>query len=133
MALTSKQLASSPIAQKAANNAPPIGFGAANEGVAALQRGLIDAGYPMPISTANGTKAPDGVYGQETGKALKRFQSDNQLTVDGVAGKMTLTRLDELLNLQGTYSAAAENAAIALQLHGPRATQPFSATTARRA
>lgn len=133
MALTSKQLASSPIAQKAANNAPPIGYGAVNEGVAALQRGLIDAGYPMPISSANGTKAPDGVYGQETGKALKRFQSDNQLAVDGIAGKMTLTRLDDILNRQANYNAAAENAAIALQLHGPSGSQPFSATTARRA
>jgi peptidoglycan hydrolase-like protein with peptidoglycan-binding domain len=133
MALTSKQLASSPTAQKAANNAPPIRFGATNEGVAALQRGLIDAGYPMPISSAHGAKAPDGMYGQETGKALKQFQSDNQLAVDGVAGKMTLTRLDEILNRQGAYNAAAENAAVAMQLHGPRGSQPFSATTARRA
>lgn len=131
MALASKQLAGSPTLQKAANNAPPIGYGASGEGVAAMQRGLIDAGYPMPHSTNNGSKPPDGIYGQETGRVLKQFQRDNNLTVDGIAGRLTLTRLDELLLLP-PYSAAAENAAIARQLGGPQGARPFSATTARR-
>ena len=131
MALTSKQLAGSPRLQKAAINAPPIAYGTAGEGVVAMQRGLIDAGYPMPISTANGSKPPDGTYGQETGKVLKQFQRDNGLTVDGIAGKMTLTCLDDLLQ-QPPYSAAEENAAIARALAGPQGSRPFSATTARR-
>lgn len=132
MALTSIQLAGSPTLQKAANNAPPVGYGAANEGVAAMQRGLIDAGYPMPRSTGNGTKPPDGIYGQETGRVLKQFQRDNKLTADGIAGRMTLSRLDELLRSQPIYSAAAENAAIARELLGPSGGRPFVATTARR-
>jgi hypothetical protein len=132
MALTSSQLAGSPTLQKAAENAPPLGYGAANEGVAAMQRGLIDAGYPMPISTGNGSKPPDGIYGQETGRVLKQFQRDNHLIADGIAGRLTLKCLDDLLQSQSTYSAAAENAAIAQQLAGPNGSRPFAATTARR-
>lgn len=133
MALISPQLAGSPALQKAANNAPPIAYGASNEGVAAMQRGLIDLGYPMPGSTAHGGKPPDGIYGPETGQVLKQFQRDNLLVADGVAGRMTLGRMDELLLKQSSYSAAAENAAIAQQLFGPSGSRPFSATTARRA
>lgn len=133
MALTSKQLVSSPTLQRAANNAPPIAYGASNEGVAAMQRGLIDAGYPMPLSTKNGSKPPDGAYGQETSKVLKQFQRDHNLTVDGIAGRLTLTCLDDLLNDDPNYSAAAENAALARQLFGPQGARPFGATTARRA
>jgi hypothetical protein len=133
MALLSKQLAGSPTLQKAANNSPPIAYGASNEGVAAMQRGLIDLDYPMPGSTAHSAKPPDGIYGQETGQVLKQFQRDNMLMADGVAGRMTLGRMDELLIAQANYSAAAENAAIAQQLFGPSGSRPFSATTARRA
>jgi murein L,D-transpeptidase YcbB/YkuD len=132
MALTSTQLAGSPTLQKAAYNAPPVGYGAVNEGVAAMQRGLIDVGYPMPRSTANGAKPPDGIYGQETGKVLKQFQGDNYLTADGIAGKNTLGRLDDLLRSQSTYSAVAENAVLARELAGPSGGRPFAATTARR-
>jgi peptidoglycan hydrolase-like protein with peptidoglycan-binding domain len=132
MALTSTQLAGSPTLQRAANNAPPVRYGASNEGVAAMQRGLIDAGYPMPRSTGNGTKPPDGIYGQETGRVLIQFQRDNHLTADGIAGRMTLGRLDEILRSQPLYSAAAENAALARELLGPSGARPFGATTARR-
>jgi murein L,D-transpeptidase YcbB/YkuD len=132
MVLTSKQLAASPTLQKAANNAPPLRYGASNEGVAAMQRGFIDLGYPMPMSTGNDSKAPDGIYGQETGRVLKQFQRDNNLIADGIAGKLTLKCLDELLQADAGYSAAAENAAIAQQLAGPNGSRPFAATTARR-
>jgi peptidoglycan hydrolase-like protein with peptidoglycan-binding domain len=132
MALTSTQLAGSPALQKAANNAPPIRYGASNEGVAAMQRGLIDAGFPMPRSTRGGIIPPDGMYGQETGQVLRQFQRDNALAADGVAGRQTLGRLDELLRSQPSYNAAAENIAIAQQLSGARGSRPFAATTARR-
>ena len=97
-----------------------------------MQRGLIDVGYAMPLSTGNGAKPPDGIYGQETGRVLKQFQRENNLAADGIAGKLTLTCLDELLQSQPSYSAAAENAAIAQQLAGPSGSRPFAATTARR-
>ncbi len=97
-----------------------------------MQHGLIDVGYPMPRSTSNGTKSPDGIYGQETSKILKQFQRDNALVVDGVAGRLTLGRLDELLLLESSYSAAAENASLGQQMAGSSGSQPFAATTARR-
>lgn len=133
MPLMSPQLAGSPRLRKAVNNAPPIGFGESNEGVAAMQRGLIELGYPLPKSTHNGAKPPDGIYGSETGAALKRFQQDQKLVVDGIAGMNTLTRMDELLRSQESYSAAAENAALAAQMAGPKNSRPFAATTARGA
>jgi peptidoglycan hydrolase-like protein with peptidoglycan-binding domain len=129
----SDQLAGSPRLQKAVNNAPAIHFGESNEGVAAMQRGLIDLGYPMPKSTGNGAKPPDGIYGAETAAALKRFQQDQKLVVDAAAGANTLTRMDELLLSQTTYNAAAENAAIvAAQMGWPKSSRPFAATTARK-
>ncbi|WP_274627826.1 N-acetylmuramidase domain-containing protein [Arvimicrobium flavum] len=54
------------------------------EGVADLQRMLSATGYPLK---------PDGVIGPATKKAIRRFQADNGLTVDGVAGPETLAAL----------------------------------------
>ncbi len=53
--------------------------------VRALQRRLARAGFhPGPV---------DGLYGPLTGQAVRRFQSAHGLSVDGVAGPRTLTRL----------------------------------------
>lgn len=41
--------------------------------------------------------AADGVFGDNTSSALKKFQGDNQLTVDGVCGQKTWNALDRLL------------------------------------
>lgn len=131
MPLLSPQLSSSPRLQKAVNNAPAIHVGESNEGVAAMQKGLIELGYPMPKSTGGGGMPPDGIYGSETGTALKKFQRDQSLLADGIAGNMTLSRMDALLVSQGSYNAAAENTAIAAAMAGPKASRPFAATTAR--
>lgn len=133
MPLFSTQLSSSPRLQKAVNNAPPVSVGESNEGVAAMQQGLIDLGFDMPISTTHGAKSPDGIYGAETGKVLRRFQQQQGLTADGLAGTNTLTRMDALLLSQESYSAVAENAAIAAQMAGLHENRPFATTTARRA
>jgi len=86
---------------------------------------LLDSGKPK-------TEIP--VYGSETGTQLKKFQKDQGLAVDGVAGKLTLTRVDDLLmsQQQSSCNAAAENAALAAQMAGPKGNRPFAATTARR-
>jgi hypothetical protein len=49
--------------------------------VEAIQTALVDEGYGISI---------DGVYGLSTESAVKSFQFDNGLTVDGKAGNMTL-------------------------------------------
>lgn len=48
--------------------------------VQALQQALLDLGYSLPSFGA------DGDYGNETIAAVKRFQSDTGIAVDGVAG-----------------------------------------------
>lgn len=59
--------------------------GAKGDAVAKLQQRLADLGY------LSGT--PDGVYGDGTKAAVKNFQKNNSLTVDGVAGAATISAL----------------------------------------
>ena len=51
--------------------------------VKALQQALMALGYSLPKYGA------DGKWGPETLKALKKFQKDNGLKVDGIVGKNT--------------------------------------------
>ena len=51
--------------------------------VKALQQALIALGYSLPKYGA------DGKWGSETLRALKKFQKDNGLKVDGIVGKNT--------------------------------------------
>lgn len=52
-----------------------------------LQQTLINAGYNV------GSTGADGIYGTNTANAVKKYQADNGLTVDGVAGEQTLGSL----------------------------------------
>ena len=65
---------------------PGAGYAVDGSGpVRALQRRLARAGFrPGPV---------DGLYGPLTEQAVRRFQSAHGLSVDGVAGPQTLTRL----------------------------------------
>lgn len=55
--------------------------------VAVLQRRLNQLGFPCG--------APDGVFGKKTTLAVKRFQSNRKLLVDGVVGKKTWSELQK--------------------------------------
>lgn len=57
-----------------------------------LQQKLISLGYSC------GSYGADGSFGQGTYNALIKFQKDNNLTVDGLAGKSTFNKLNELIN-----------------------------------
>jgi peptidoglycan hydrolase-like protein with peptidoglycan-binding domain len=92
MPLSSTHLSSSPRLQKAVKNAPPVSVGESNEGVAAMQQGLIDLGFDMPVSTNHGKKPPDGIYGSETGKVLKRFQQYDNVTSATTSSGLFLLR-----------------------------------------
>ena len=70
--------------------------GSSGTEVEKLQNALIAAGYDV------GSTKADGVYGKNTEAAVKAYQKDNGLTVDGIAGKNTLGAL---------YSKPAEPAA----------------------
>ncbi|UOQ43344.1 peptidoglycan-binding protein [Halobacillus salinarum] len=59
-----------------------------------LQQMLIKLGYALPKYGA------DGDFGEKTLNALKAFQKDHHLEVDGVAGPKTRDALEEALSLK---------------------------------
>ena len=59
--------------------------GATGESVSQLQEMLIELGYL--------SGKPDGTYGEKTVEAVKEFQKNNGLTVDGAAGEATQKKL----------------------------------------
>jgi hypothetical protein len=93
--------------QAAANNRPPMRPGERGLAVQKLQQALIDLGFPMPVSTRRrGT--PDGIYGAETTSIVRKFQRQNGLRVDGVVGRNTMSRLDQLFSPSGVGSCDQE-------------------------
>lgn len=81
--------------QLAASNKPPMGVGQKGPAVAAIQELLRDLGYPLPLSFRAG-KA-DGVFGSETKLKVEAYQKSAALKPDGVVGRLTLAKLDELI------------------------------------
>ena len=75
--------------------------GSSGTDVKALQTALINAGYDV------GSTGADGVYGSKTAAAVKAYQQANGLAVDGIAGKNTLS---SLYGGSSTLSPAATNA-----------------------
>lgn len=65
--------------------------GAKGELVKWLQRGLIEAGYDV------GSSGADGAFGSGTLSAVRAFQSDHGLTPDGKAGKLTMAAIKAIL------------------------------------
>lgn len=61
--------------------------GSSGADVKKLQQSLISAGYSV------GSSGADGIYGANTAAAVRRYQQDNGLAVDGIAGRNTLGKL----------------------------------------
>ena len=104
--------------------------GSTGEEVKALQQKLIDLGY------LEGTA--DGIFGNKTEKAVRRFQWKNGMTADGLAGKRTLAALGTAQG--GAKAPAAETAAASAPAAAPAAAPatapaaaPAAAPTARPA
>ena len=100
MALKSTRFASNQRLQQAAKNSPPIQRGSSGQHVALVQQAFIDLGLGMAISTKKSGKA-DGVFGGETESRVWQFQARTGLSRDGVIGRETLEKLDELLPTNG--------------------------------
>lgn len=66
---------------------PTLKRGNKGEKVAILQQLLIDRGYKLPRYGA------DGDFGSETEAAVRQFQKDHGLKVDGIAGEKTWASL----------------------------------------
>jgi murein L,D-transpeptidase YcbB/YkuD len=64
--------------------------GMRGQDVIELKKLLIDKGYHDGITLDTKTSKN---FGSATRKLVKQFQADNGLTVDGVAGKQTITTL----------------------------------------
>ncbi|RAS76648.1 peptidoglycan-binding domain-containing protein [Priestia endophytica] len=71
---------------------PPSSYrkGDKSLGIKELQQKLLKLGYKLPKYGA------DSSYGEETVAAVKAFQKNNGLTVDGIVGEKTLAKLDDL-------------------------------------
>ena len=62
-------------------------YGSSGSDVKKLQQALINAGYDL------GSTGADGIYGNKTAAAVKAYQKANGLSVDGIAGNQTLGKL----------------------------------------
>jgi len=79
-------------------------FGSQGEAVSRLQERLQQLEYY--------TGAIDGIYGQQTFAAVTKFQQAEGLTVDGIAGSLTWTRLQTLLDSAPASISTREATAI---------------------
>lgn len=61
--------------------------GSKGNDVKKVQDALINAGYSV------GKAGADGIYGPDTTRAVKQYQKDNGLTIDGIAGPDTLGKM----------------------------------------
>ncbi len=78
--------------------------GSTGNEVTKLQQRLIAAGYEPG--------EPDGVFGPKTEAAVRAFQEENDLDVDGICGPMTAEKLSAVINAltaQGAPVAADED------------------------
>ena len=72
-------------------------YGSTGSEVANIQKQLIDLGYDV------GSRDNDGIYGAQTVNAVKRFQKDHNLVVDGIMGPATIAELNKLSQLSSSY------------------------------
>ena len=77
--------------------------GSAGPEVKSLQKKLLQIGYYL------GSYGADGDYGDATVTAVRKFQKDNSLAVDGEAGPNTLTAVDKVLPIVQQEQKAIAN------------------------
>lgn len=96
MVLSSPRFRDNVRLQQAATNSPALRFGAESDAVRLVQQGLMDLGFPLPVSNKK-YGSPDGMYGSETAEKVRAFQRREHLSSDGTVGHDTMHRLDALL------------------------------------
>jgi peptidoglycan hydrolase-like protein with peptidoglycan-binding domain len=79
-----------------ANSTPLLTKGSKGEAVTRLQQGLHQLGYDLG--------AVDGIFGPNTERAVKEFQTNNGLAADGIVGPKTWTALEEAFTSQHSES-----------------------------
>jgi peptidoglycan hydrolase-like protein with peptidoglycan-binding domain len=120
--------------QKASNNAPALMQGETSLGVKDLQQAFLDLGYKMPKSTGGGHWPPDAAFGAETRSVAIQFQKDHGLVPDGVVGKQTMTRLDQIFSASDSdyRDPLRDRLELLQEMNGPEGSRPFGASTARK-
>jgi len=96
MALTSPRFKWNTRLQQAEKNSPPMRHGERGNAVRLIQQSMIDLGIdPMTISIRK-YGSPDGIYGNETREAVKKYQAQKSppLKSDGIVGRNTMGALD---------------------------------------
>ena len=106
MALRAGRFSQNARLAQASNSAPALKQGEKGEAVAIVQQALVDLGFPMPNSTNGGRGLADGIFGAETLRIVRQFQSMNGLAVDGDLGRNSLARLDDLILAQSALKEA---------------------------
>lgn len=96
--------AEKPKEDKVSSSKPTLKKGASGSNVKTLQKLLIEKGYSC------GTKGADGKFGDSTLAAVKQFQKDNGLTVDGVVGAKTWAALENTPEKTKTYTVTIKGA-----------------------
>ena len=76
-----------------------LACGSKGAAVKQLQVSLIALGYSCGEA--------DGIYGSNTAAAVKKFQSANGLSADGIAGYLTLTALQKAVNAKNSTTAGS--------------------------
>jgi len=99
-----------------------ISIGDRGEDVRALQQRLKDYGY------YNGSV--DGIYGQGTYEAVRRFQLDNALTADGIAGDATISALGLTLGGDRRNISDEDVEIIARAIYGEGRGEPYEGQVA---
>jgi murein L,D-transpeptidase YcbB/YkuD len=88
--------------QKASLNDPPLKQGEKGEAVAVVQQALLDLGLSMPVTSGFGRRRPDGIFGPETARVVSDFQTISGLKRDGIVGRETLARMEDMIETHST-------------------------------
>ena len=99
-------------------------YGSSGEEVKQIQTKLKSWGYY--------TGAIDGIYGSGTYQAVKKFQQNNGLTVDGIAGSQTLSALgiNSSSNSGGTSSNNSDLNLLSHLVYGEARGEPYNGMVA---
>ena len=101
-----------------AYNTSTLRAGMRNKSVREMQQALIDLGYL-------GGKA-DGIFGNNTENAVRKFQKANKLTVDGLAGKKTLDLLFDKQSKKSQPKSTPKPTATPKPSAAPKGSDPSS-------
>ncbi|AMM44867.1 L-alanoyl-D-glutamate peptidase [Bacillus phage SP-15] len=81
-------------------------YGSKGSAVKTLQSNLKTLGYNI------GKSGVDGIYGNDTVTAVKKFQKDKKLAVDGIAGSATLAAIKKAIDAKKPSTPASSGSAI---------------------